>query len=92
MAVTFTNKAARAMENRVLALLAGSGKLDGLTIGTFAICAHFAQRPTYQLLARVVIFDTDDQLQVMKQAVRLNLDPKKPTARMLHRFPPPRMS
>jgi len=80
MAVTFTNKAARAMEDRVLALLEGSGKLDGLTIGTFhAICARILrQEADYTTFSRdYVIFDTDDQLQVMKQAViDLNLDPK----------------
>jgi DNA helicase-2/ATP-dependent DNA helicase PcrA len=41
MAVTFTNKAAQEMKNRVVAMLGESGKLDGLSIGTFhAICAR----------------------------------------------------
>ncbi len=45
MAVTFTNKAAREMENRVMKLLGESGKLDGLSIGTFhAICARMLRR------------------------------------------------
>src|SRR3990170_3279681 len=43
MAVTFTNKAAREMRDRVEKLL--GGELGGLTIGTFhAICAHFLRR------------------------------------------------
>jgi DNA helicase-2/ATP-dependent DNA helicase PcrA len=81
MAVTFTNKAAKEMENRVLSLLGGSGKLDGLSIGTFhAICARLLRREAdYTPLNRdYVIFDTSDQLTVMQQALEdFNLDQKK---------------
>ncbi len=81
MAVTFTNKAAREMESRVVALLEGSNKLDGLSIGTFhAICARILRREAdYTPFSRdYVIFDTADQLAVAKQAVNeLNLDEKK---------------
>jgi DNA helicase-2/ATP-dependent DNA helicase PcrA len=87
MAVTFTNKAAREMENRVVGLLGGSGKLDGLTIGTFhAICARILRvEADYTSFTRdYAIFDTDDQLAVMTQVIGdLNLDPKKNTPRSL---------
>ena len=87
MAVTFTNKAARAMENRVMGLLGGSGKLDGLAIGTFhANCARILRVETEatSYTRDYVIFDTDDQLKVMKQAIEdLNLDPKKNTPRAM---------
>jgi DNA helicase-2/ATP-dependent DNA helicase PcrA len=87
MAVTFTNKAAREMENRVVGLLGGSGKLDGLTIGTFhAICARILRvEAEYTSFTRdYAIFDTDDQLAVMTQVIGdLNLDPKKNTPRSL---------
>ncbi len=87
MAVTFTNKAAREMENRVMALLGGSGQLDGLAIGTFhANCARIlrieAEATSYS--PDYVIFDTDDQLKVMMQVLTdLNLDPKKTTPRAM---------
>ncbi len=87
MAVTFTNKAAREMENRVQTLLGGSGKLDGLAIGTFhSICARLLriEAESTQYTRDYVIFDSDDQEKVMKQVIAdLNLDPKKTTPRSL---------
>jgi len=86
-AVTFTNKAAREMENRVVGLLGGSGQLDGLSIGTFhALCARILRiEADYTPLTRdYVIFDTDDQLSVMRQVIaELNLDPKRNNPRGL---------
>ena len=86
MAVTFTNKAAREMRHRVETLL--GGKPRGLTMGTFhATCVRILRRenqslPSYD--SDFVIFDTDDQRQVVKQALRdNNLDDKK--------FPPNKM-
>jgi DNA helicase II / ATP-dependent DNA helicase PcrA len=81
MAVTFTNKAAREMAGRVEALM-GAERLRGLTVGTFhAICARILRRETDNLeyYARdFVIFDRDDQLQVVKQSLAdLNLDEKR---------------
>lgn len=80
MAVTFTNKAAREMKERVERLLAG--RVQGLTIGTFhATCAQILRREAQHLPGYeqdFVIFDTDDQTQVIKQALAdLNLDPQK---------------
>lgn len=80
MAVTFTNKAAREMGRRVESIL--DGKPRGLTMGTFhAICARILRRESEKLAAytqEYVIFDTDDQRQVVKQALDdLNLDIKK---------------
>jgi DNA helicase-2/ATP-dependent DNA helicase PcrA len=80
MAVTFTNKAAREMMHRIETLLGGSPR--GLTMGTFhATCVRILRRewesiPGYD--RDFVIFDTDDQRQVVKQALKdLNLDDKK---------------
>jgi DNA helicase II / ATP-dependent DNA helicase PcrA len=80
MAVTFTNKAAREMENRVDQLL--GGRPQGLTMGTFhSICVRLLRREVDQLpyyQRDFVIFDTDDQLQVVKQSLAdLRLDDKK---------------
>lgn len=80
MAVTFTNKAAREMAHRLEQLL--DTRLRGLTVGTFhATCARILRRETDNLLGYdrdFVIFDRDDQLQVVKQALaQLNLDDKK---------------
>lgn len=80
MAVTFTNKAAREMAHRLEQLL--STRLRGLTVGTFhATCARILRRESDNLLGYdrdFVIFDRDDQLQVVKQALaQLNLDDKK---------------
>lgn len=79
LAVTFTNKAAREMEHRVQNLL-GEEMTRGLTLGTFhAICARLLRREAERLpvSSSFVIFDADDQLSVVKNAVReLNLNEK----------------
>jgi DNA helicase-2/ATP-dependent DNA helicase PcrA len=88
MAVTFTNKAAREMGHRVETILGGSPR--GLTMGTFhATCVRILRREWESLPGYdrdFVIFDTDDQRQVVKQALKdLNLDDKKFTPnRMLN--------
>jgi len=79
VAVTFTNKAAREMEGRVVDLL--GDKAHGLTLGTFhATCARILRKEASQLPfnSNFVIFDTDDQLSVVGRALDdLNLDVKR---------------
>lgn len=88
LAVTFTNKAAREMRNRLEELLGGQPR--GLSMGTFhATCVRILRRETDNLPAYsrdFVIFDTSDQQQVVKQALNnLNLDDKKfPANKMLN--------
>ena len=81
LAVTFTNKAAEVMKERMRALLGLDAGLQGLSIGTFhRMCARFlrVQAEKIGLNPRYVIFDTDDQIQVVKQALKdLNLDEKR---------------
>jgi DNA helicase-2/ATP-dependent DNA helicase PcrA len=79
MAVTFTNKAAVEMRERVEQLR--GGHLDGLSIGTFhAICARLLRMEAdFTPYTRdFLIYDTDDQQTLMKQLLRdLNLDDRK---------------
>ncbi|MES0359524.1 MAG: UvrD-helicase domain-containing protein [Anaerolineales bacterium] len=79
LAVTFTNKAAREMESRVVELV--GNQAEGLTLGTFhATCARILRREAEHLpiQSNYVIFDTDDQLNVVKRALLdLNLDKKR---------------
>ncbi len=88
MAVTFTNKAAREMRQRLEALLGDQPR--GLSMGTFhATCVRILRRETDNLVhygRDFVIFDTADQLQLVKQSLKdLNLDDKKfPPNKMLH--------
>jgi DNA helicase-2/ATP-dependent DNA helicase PcrA len=76
LAVTFTNKAAEEMRMRVETLL----RVDcrGMWISTFhALCARLLRReaPHIGLSRDFVIYDSTDQLAVMKQALReLGLD------------------
>ncbi len=78
LAVTFTNKAAREMENRVKKLL--DQDLKGIWLGTFhAICARVLRREADLLPfeSNFVIFDDDDQQTLVKRALKdLNLDDK----------------
>ncbi|MGC9333874.1 MAG: ATP-dependent helicase, partial [Anaerolineae bacterium] len=78
VAVTFTNKAAREMKDRLYRLL--GDQYRKLTIGTFhAICARILRREAEAagISPRFVIYDTSDQLSLVRQAIRgLNLDDK----------------
>ena len=85
MAVTFTNKAAREMAERLEKLL---GQTAGdLTLGTFhAICARILRQEgkAIGLDSRFVIYDEEDQLSLIKQSLQeLDLDPKQYTPRAI---------
>ncbi|MDO8794082.1 MAG: UvrD-helicase domain-containing protein [Vicinamibacterales bacterium] len=71
LAVTFTNKAAEEMRSRVATLL--GQECRGMWISTFhALCARLLRREARHLgLSRdFVIYDTNDQLAVVKQALK----------------------
>ena len=78
-AVTFTNKAAREMETRVVNLLGESAR--GVTLGTFhATCARILRREAEHLPfnSNFVIFDEDDQTGLVKRVIAdLNIDEKQ---------------
>ena len=79
MAVTFTNKAAREMIDRLQILVSSS--INNLTMGTFhAICAKILRQDgkAIGIEPGFVIYDEDDQSDLLKRALQdLNLDPKK---------------
>jgi DNA helicase-2/ATP-dependent DNA helicase PcrA len=79
MAVTFTNKAAREMEERLHRLIGGA--VGDLTIGTFhAICARILRRDGKAIGVdpRFVIYDEEDQLSLLKRSIQeVGLDPKQ---------------
>ncbi len=79
IAVTFTNKAAREMAERLEKLLGQTA--EALTLGTFhAICARILRREgkAIGLDSRFVIYDEEDQLSLIKQTLLgLDLDPKQ---------------
>jgi len=78
IAVTFTNKAAREMESRVVTLAQRS--LEGIWLGTFhAMCARILRREAAALpfSANFVIFDSADQEALVKRSLRdLHIDDK----------------
>lgn len=86
LAVTFTNKAAREMGNRVEGLTGPLGR--GMWLGTFhAICARLLhiESANIALGQNFVIFDQDDQIQLVKRALDdLNLDEKRYRAIGVH--------
>ncbi|MBR9843757.1 MAG: UvrD-helicase domain-containing protein [Rhodobacteraceae bacterium] len=86
LAVTFTNKAAREMKNRVGRMLGET--VEGMPwLGTFhAICVKLLRRHAelVDLKSNFTILDTDDQIRLMKQLiVANNIDEKRWPARML---------
>ncbi len=86
LAVTFTNKAAREMKNRVGQML--GQQVEGMPwLGTFhAICVKLLRRHAelVGLKSNFTILDTDDQLRLLKQLVSAeNIDDKRWPARML---------
>jgi DNA helicase-2/ATP-dependent DNA helicase PcrA len=86
LAVTFTNKAAREMRERVGAL--SGGALEGMPwLGTFHSVAARMLRSHAELTglqSNFTILDTDDQLRVLKQLIQAaNLDEKRWPARQL---------
>src|SRR5438093_1298531 len=78
LAVTFTNKAAEEMRGRVEQLLGGDCR--EIWLSTFhALCARLLRReaPAIQLTRDFVIYDSSDQLAVVKQAMKtLDIDDK----------------
>jgi DNA helicase-2/ATP-dependent DNA helicase PcrA len=87
MAVTFTNKAAREMRERLERLL-GSSRARSLMLGTFhATCARILRREAEAagIPRDYAIFDADDQLRLIKQVLKdLNLDDKQYRPRAVH--------
>ncbi len=86
LAVTFTNKAAREMKERVAALLGQT--VEGMPwLGTFhAICVKLLRRHAelVELKSNFTILDTDDQIRLLKQLiVAANIDEKRWPPRML---------
>ncbi len=86
LAVTFTNKAAREMKQRVSAITGGA--VEGMPwLGTFHSVAARMLRGHAELVGfqcNFTILDTDDQLRLMKQLiVASNLDEKRWPARQL---------
>ncbi len=79
LAVTFTNKAAREMRERVSALL--GRPVEGLWLGTFhALCARMLRRHAelVGLSSGFSILDSDDQLRLLKQVMEaLRVDAKR---------------
>ena len=83
LAVTFTNKAAKEMRER-LDKLVGVNEAKEMTIGTFhAICARVLRMEAdylvpWGLSKSFVIFDTDDQATLIKRAIKeLDIDEKQ---------------
>lgn len=86
LAITFTNKAAREMKDRIEILL-GEGA-QGAWIGTFhATCVRILRRDIEKLgrNRNFAIYDTGEQIRVMKDCIKLaNLNEKNyPPARVL---------
>lgn len=83
LALTFTNKAAAEMRERVTHMLAGEGAggertMRGLTITTFhSLCARLLRRyaplmegrPNWGIKADYTIYDSDDQTALMKRTL-----------------------
>ncbi len=87
LAVTFTNKAAKEMDQRVKSMLTDQAT-NGIMLGTFhSICARILRRETEHLPleSNFVIFDSDDQERIVKSIIKeLNLNDKLYRAVSIH--------
>ena len=86
LAVTFTNKAAREMKNRIGDLIGGA--VEGMPwLGTFHSIGVKILRRHYELVglkSGFTILDTDDQIRLLKQVIEAdNLDKDRWPARQL---------
>ncbi len=85
MAVTFTNKAAREMRERVASLLGCS--VEGWWVGTFHALAARILRSHAEVVGlkpNFTILDSDDQLRLIKQVLEARgVDPKKSPPRVV---------
>ncbi len=90
LALTFTNKAAREMKERVVTLL-GSHEANNIWMGTFhSVCARLLRVHGHHLgyPANFTIYDTDDSKSLIRSIVKeMSLDPKVYKAStILHRI------
>lgn len=87
LAVTFTNKAAKEMDERVKSIL-NEQATEGMMLGTFhSICARILRREAEHLPveSNFVIFDSDDQQSLTKAIIReMNLNEKLYRAQSIH--------
>src|SRR5687767_993989 len=85
LAVTFTNKAARSMVERLQGLVGED--VRRLTIGTFhAVCSRILRRegPQIGIGANFTIYDDDDQVGVVRSVLKeLNLDERQHSPRAI---------
>ena len=86
LAVTFTNKAAKEMKDRLQTLV--GARADQLTVGTFhAFCAGLLRREGKHIGIDpgFTIYDDDDQTRLLKQAMeQAEIDPKRYPPRAIH--------
>lgn len=85
LAVTFTNKAAKEMQNRVARVI--GRPVEGMWIGTFhSICVKILRKHAelIGLKSNFSILDTDDQIRLLKQLIQAeSIDDKRWPARTL---------
>jgi DNA helicase-2/ATP-dependent DNA helicase PcrA len=85
LAVTFTNKAAREMRERLSALVGEA--VEGLWLGTFhALCVRILRRHAelLGLKSNFTILDSDDQVRLLKQVMQAaEIDEKRWPARVM---------
>ncbi len=86
MAVTFTNKAAREMKDRLQRLV--GARVDQISAGTFhAFCVALLRRDGHHvgLDSSFSIYDDEDQMGLLKQAMEeVDVDPRQYQPRAIH--------